>query len=221
MGSCVGASSDLMTRLNVRLCDEGSAYWLGRLGLRSVLLQADRCSSNQVYSAPAQTLLALHQDLLNFFGASAPADLVGITSISGPYTMGLSAERAITKRNALIAGSARILIDWAFDEDHVTKTPDRYSEYPVEILRRSQQEALRLVRHSASCVARMIGELLGDGGVIIPQETVLCLGGGLMKSAGYSQQVFEQLGLPRESFHKVIEVEDAALEGAQLLARIA
>ncbi|WVW82505.1 hypothetical protein I302_104516 [Kwoniella bestiolae CBS 10118] len=99
------------------LCDEGSAFWLGRLAIRSVLAVADRHASSSIYSTPTLPLLPLHQDILEYFGTADPADLINLASLSHDSLAGLDIGQATAKRNAMIAGAARVVLKWAFPED--------------------------------------------------------------------------------------------------------
>ncbi|WWC58780.1 uncharacterized protein I303_101324 [Kwoniella dejecticola CBS 10117] len=99
------------------LCDEGSAFWLGRLAIRSVLAYADRKSSSAIYSSPHTELSLFHRDFLSYFGIMDPAELINLASTCDVSFKGLDAGQATAKRNALIAGSARVVLKWAFPED--------------------------------------------------------------------------------------------------------
>ncbi|ODN77970.1 hypothetical protein L202_05062 [Cryptococcus amylolentus CBS 6039] len=99
------------------LCDEGSAYWLGRLSIRLLLSLSDRLSSSSIYSSPPPPLLPLHQDLLDYFGVTDPLELIGLVSLGEVDSLGMSVGEAVGKRNALIAGAARIVFRYAFPHD--------------------------------------------------------------------------------------------------------
>ncbi|WVQ97614.1 hypothetical protein IAU59_004728 [Kwoniella sp. CBS 9459] len=99
------------------LCDEGSAFWMGRLAIRNILALADRQASSAIFSGPTPPLLPLHRDLLDYFGTSDPANLITLASLAGPSNEGLNAGEATSRRNAKIAGAARIVFRWAFPED--------------------------------------------------------------------------------------------------------
>ncbi|ODN90194.1 hypothetical protein L198_06212 [Cryptococcus wingfieldii CBS 7118] len=100
------------------LCDEGSAYWLGRLSIRLLLSLSDRLSSSSIYSSPPPPLLPLHQDLLDYFGVTDPLELIGLVSLGGEVgSLGMGVGEAVGKRNALIAGAARIVFRYAFPHD--------------------------------------------------------------------------------------------------------
>ncbi|WVF70290.1 hypothetical protein IAT40_005079 [Kwoniella sp. CBS 6097] len=102
------------------LCDEGSAFWMGRLAIRNILALADRQASSAIFSCPTPTLLPLHRDLLDYFGTSDPADLITLASLAGPSNQGLDAGEATSQRNAKIAGAARVVFRWAFPDDGPT-----------------------------------------------------------------------------------------------------
>ncbi|TYJ54842.1 hypothetical protein B9479_004513 [Cryptococcus floricola] len=109
------------------LCDEGSAYWLGRLSIRLLLSLSDRLSSSSIYSSPPPPLLPLHQDLLDYFGVTDPLELIGLVSLGEAESLGMGVGEAVGRRNALIAGAARIVFRHAFphDEQVVKDRQDR------------------------------------------------------------------------------------------------
>ncbi|WVQ77015.1 hypothetical protein IAR50_006694 [Cryptococcus sp. DSM 104548] len=99
------------------LCDEGSAYWLGRLSIRHLLSLSDRLSSSSIYSSPPPPLLPLHQDLLDYFGVTDPVELIGLMSLGESELLGLGMGEAVGRRNALVAGAARVVFRYAFPND--------------------------------------------------------------------------------------------------------
>ncbi|KAK8866105.1 hypothetical protein IAR55_001256 [Kwoniella newhampshirensis] len=228
------------------LCDEGSAFWMGRLAIRSLLALADRYASTSIYTSSTPPYLPLHRDLLNYFGTSDPLDLITITSLTGPGNQGLDAGEATSRRNALIAGAARVVFRWAFPDD-VAAAPTANGGIPTppgsadgqpeqeldqpqidgdgDLLSKddengSHEEALRLAKHSVAPLIELTTSLLGDGSVVRPSRTALALGGGLMMSKGYRSLLLEGLKKDGIDFGKVVVVKDAAGEGARGLSRV-
>jgi len=109
------------------LCDEGSAFWIGRLAIRNLLMHADQRASIQVYSEPPPPLLPFHQDLLDYFNVEDPMDLIEVVSHTDRWIgPGVSDPGQVaSRRNAMLAGAARIVLRWAFSNDH-SPQPDRY-----------------------------------------------------------------------------------------------
>ncbi|WRT64330.1 uncharacterized protein IL334_001262 [Kwoniella shivajii] len=100
------------------LCDEGSAFWLGRLAIRNVLSLADRQASTSVYSSVTPSMLPLHRDILRHFGTTDPAELINLASLSNGAFEGSDIGEATSKRNAMIASAARVILKWAFPGDN-------------------------------------------------------------------------------------------------------
>jgi len=204
--------------LTSRLDDEGSAFWLGRLAIRSLLHTVDRILSVPVYSAAPPPALPFHRDLIAYFGIDDIMELIGIVSLTGAFVEGLTTGEATAKRNAYMAGAARVVIRWAFGEGE----PIDSAELGVE---QSRIEARRLVEESVSPLVDLTLDLLGDRTTVIPEQTALSLGGGLMQSPGYRNLLLE--GLARGTrkgqgvvFKKIMVVDDVAGEGARGVARI-
>jgi hypothetical protein len=227
-----GCSSDRPPRL----CDEGSAFWLGRLAIRSLLFTADRLSSSPIYAAAARPLLPLHNDLLAYFGVPHPMDLISIVSLTGPFVEGLSVGEATAKRNAFMAGAARVVFKWAFPEDAGTTVPPSppasdgsassfshtldsqpNDDDPVAA---SHAEALRLARSAVRSLIELTIDLLGDGSIVRPESTALALGGGLWMSKGYRNLLLEGLRKEGVVFRETVVVGDAAGAGAAGLAKV-
>ncbi|WWC86429.1 uncharacterized protein L201_001306 [Kwoniella dendrophila CBS 6074] len=101
------------------LGDEGSAFSLGRMAIRSVLAIADRQNSSSVYSSSTPRFSPLHNDILRHFGTTDPTDLITIATLTNTMFDGMHPNEATAKRNAMIAGSARIILKWAFPEDQL------------------------------------------------------------------------------------------------------
>ncbi|OCF73983.1 hypothetical protein I204_05833 [Kwoniella mangroviensis CBS 8886] len=232
------------------LCDEGSAFWLGRLAIRSVLALADRHASSSIYSSSPPPLLALHRDILEYFGTTDPADLITLASLSNSIFDGLDIGEATAKRNAKIAAAARVVLKWAFPDENPVRnglpTPpgstdgevedssdvdmDMESEAEVELEmisglgtdEKSQKEAMKIVSKSIQPLVELTLECLGDMSVVKLDKTILVLGGGLMMSKGYRSLLLDGLAETEDKvrFKRVLKVDDSAVEGARALGKI-
>ncbi|KAK6905884.1 hypothetical protein I203_106719 [Kwoniella mangroviensis CBS 8507] len=232
------------------LCDEGSAFWLGRLAIRSVLALADRHASSSIYSSSPPPLLALHRDILGYFGTTDPADLITLASLSNSIFDGLDIGEATAKRNAKIAAAARVVLKWAFPDENPVRnglpTPpgstdgevedssdvdmDMESEAEVELEmisglgtdEKSQKEAMKIVSKSIQPLVELTLECLGDMSVVKLDKTILVLGGGLMMSKGYRSLLLDGLAETEDKvrFKRVLKVDDSAVEGARALGKI-
>ncbi|KAL7419286.1 hypothetical protein Q5752_006123 [Cryptotrichosporon argae] len=199
------------------LCDEGSAFWIGRLAIRSLLAATDRVVSKAMYSTPAPPPLPLHTELMNYFGVTVPYDLFAIVSLTSPtFAPGLSIGEASAKRNAYMAGAARVVFRWAFDSALlVGATPAEQAA-----IDKSRAEAMRIVRLSVDSLADLTLEALGDRTVVKPEHSALALGGGLMMASGYRALLEQRLDQHGVRFGQVVIVDDAAGEGARALAAL-
>lgn len=194
------------------LDDEGSAFWLGRAAVRELLHQWDREHSNGIYSVPAPAPLPLHEDLMEYFAVDDPTDLIGIVALMGDFTEGLSTGEASAKRNAYLAGAARVVFKWAFPSADVAFT--------TEAEQKSHEHALKLAQQSIVPLVDLTAEALGDRTVVDPTRTALNLGGGLMNADGYRQLLLDGLKARGVVFRDVVLVGDAAGEGAKALAAV-
>ena len=222
---CEPAASVSVLQLTNSLCDEGSAFWIGRLAIRSLLRTADRSLSTGIYSSPASEILPLHADLLAYFGATDPMSLIDLVSLNGGDE---STGETVARRNAYMAGAARIVFRWAFDDapldtglpsppDSAHGATDSATEGLVSA---SRAEAMRLARSGVVPLIELAMSLLGDGTVVKPESTALALGGGLMMAEGYRKLLLEGLRREGVEFAKVVMVADAAGEGAKGLANV-
>jgi len=194
---------------------------MARLAIRSALAAADRASSSAIYAPNTHTpILPFHQDLLHHFGVTSPIDLIGSMALTSSNWEGLGVGEAQAKRNATMAGAARVVLSWAFPED-ATGLPSPPSSEPKESSQTpSQREALRIAVASAAPVAELIIECLGDRTVVQPKATALCLGGGLWNSKGYRDLVMGELEKRRIHFGVDLLVRDPAGAGASGLALV-
>lgn len=194
--------------------DEGSAYWIGRLAMRYLLTQQDRENSPLIYSKEAPVRGPLYRDLMEYFGIKVPAELIRIVALMEPdFVEGLSIGEASAKRNAYMAGAARVVFKWAFPEEGgVTITTQEEKE--------AHEAAVSIARNAVRPVAELVTLGLGDRTIVRPDRTALDLGGGLMNSKGYVQLLLDALAQNGVVFRNVLVVDDAAGEGAKALAAV-
>lgn len=194
--------------------DEGSAYWFGRLAVRYLLTQRDRENSPLIHSAALPVRGPLYRDLMAYFEISDPADLIRIVALMEPsFVDGLGIGEASAKRNAYLAGAARVIFKWAFpDEGGVTVSTAEEEE--------AHKAALGIARNAVRSVAELVTLALGDQTIVRPESTALDLGGGLMNSKGYVQLLLDALRADGIVFRNVLVVDDAAGEGAKALAAV-
>ena len=211
-----------------RLCDEGSAFWIGRLAIRLLLTITDRTSSNAIYATAPPPMLPLHADLLRYFEVQDPMALIELTSLTSWEG---SIGEAVAQRNAKVANAARVVFRWAFDESTAPPSP---SASPIQNGSRSlplpsadddpreqsRLQALYIAQRSIKPMIELVLDLLGDGTVVKPESTALALGGGLWQSAGYRQLLLDGLDKENVHFAEVRVVKDAANEGARGLGRV-
>ena len=154
-------------------------------------------------------------------------DLIELVSLTGSFVDGLGIGEAVAKRNAAVAGAARVVFASAFPEDALAMvlptppgSPDEASASGADSAARSRREALKLAQLSIVPLIELTLSLLGDQSEVEPGRTALVLGGGLMMSKGYRGLLEE--GLRREGvrFAEEIVVADAAGAGAEGLARV-
>ena len=181
-----------------------------------MLKSADRIASARIYSEAPSPLLPLHLDLLEYFGVADPMDLLNVASLTGTFVENLSVGEATSKRNAFMAGAARILLSYAFPEDgaHSIRC------YGTTATGASHQEALGIVTSSINSLLDMTLDLLGDGTVVDPRHSALVLGGGLWQSERFRALFEEGLRERSLSFRASMVVSDAAAAGVRALANL-
>lgn len=191
-----------------------------------MMFYADRSASTSIHSSATPARIPLHDDLLAYFGCEGPMGLIDVTSLSGPYVAGLSVGEAVAKRNALMAGAAKIVFKYAFPEDDGISPPSPpislHSDSSAEMdpYQESRREALRLARKSVEPMVELTTELLGDRTVVDPHHSALSLGGGLWNSNGYRKLFLDSLHKDGIDFKEVLVVGDPGGEGAKGLARV-
>lgn len=195
------------------LCDEGSAFWIGRLAIRELLGQWDREHSTGIYSSSRPPQLPLHDDLLEYFDVSDATELIGIVALMTDFVDGLSIGEASSKRNAYLAGAARHVFKWAFPNDSGVALDS-------DLARRSHEVALEIATSAMSSLVKLTIECLGDRTIVHPENTALTLGGGLMNSPGYRHLLMEGLKERGVVFRDVLLVDDAAGVSAKALAAV-
>ncbi|KAK4689141.1 hypothetical protein P7C73_g970, partial [Tremellales sp. Uapishka_1] len=182
-------------------------------GLVDLPLEDEAVSRGWGHITPPPPVPALHSDLLLHFDITDSIDLLEVVSLTGPLVDGLSTGEATAKRNAHMAGAARVVLHWAFPE------PDSPQALSSD-LKISQMEALRLVDLSIQALVELTLSLLGDRSIVDPSESALALGGGLMMCAGYREKLLESLKSSGVMFGAVLTVTDAAGAGAIGLAKL-
>lgn len=147
-------------------------------------------------------------------------DLIGSMALTSSSWEGLGIGEAQARRNATMAGAARVVLSCAFPDD-ATGLPSPPTSEPKDVpVSPSQAEALRIAVASAAPVAKLIMECLGDQTVVRPETTALCLGGGLWNSKGYRELVMGELAKQNIVFGVDLLVRDPAGAGASGLARV-
>lgn len=195
------------------LCDEGSAFWIGRLAIRYLLNVWDRDHSPAIFSSATPEHTPLYTDLLEYFAVDDPTELIGIVSLMTDFVDGLTIGEAQAKRNAYLAGAARVVFKWAFpsEQDAVVET---------ELQKAAHAAALKIAHDSSKPMVTLTLESLGDRTVVFPDRTALNLGGGLWNSEGYRTLYLENLKKQGVVFRTVNLVTDAAGESAKALAGV-
>jgi hypothetical protein len=151
--------------------------------------------------------------------------LIDVTSLSGPYVEDLSVGEAVAKRNALMAGAAKVVFKYAFPDDDIVSPPSPPMSLDSDSsesdpLQESRKEALRLATKSVQPMVELTTELLGDRTVVDPRHSALSLGGGLWNSVGYRKLFMDSLRKDGIDFKEVLVVGDPGGEGAKGLARV-
>lgn len=202
-------SLPLLTPLTIqstRLGDEGSAYAVGRLAMRSILTASDTLRSTSFLSpsSPSPPLLPLHASLLKHFGVPSAAALVAKTyGDHSTSPLHPSFEQAEANRKVWIAEAARIVLAYAFAEDGSADDESR-------------AVALGIAGVAASSMVDLAAVLLGRD-IVEPKKAALALGGGLWKAEGYCDLVVKGLRERGVEFAAVVVVGDPAEAGVLAL----
>lgn len=216
------------------LCDEGSAFWVGRLAIRSLLAYEDFRGNSKLYStSTAITHLQLHKDLMKQLKVDSPADLINKT-----YVDHSSGESSFTvsesNRKVWIAEASRIVCNYAFAQDiskniiddiindaliGIPGDPTSGTMNQTTHDDGSQVEALRIAAQAVCPLVHIVVRLLGDRTKLKPETTTLTVGGGVISNNGYRELLLRALdthfGI---RFKHVQVVSDAEGEGVQALA---
>lgn len=216
------------------LCDEGSAFWVGRLAIRSLLAYEDFRGNSKLYStSTAIKHLQLHKDLMKQLRVDSPADLINKT-----YVDHSNGESSFTvsesNRKVWVAEASRIVCNYAFAQD-ISKNiiDDIINDALIGIpgdptsstMRQtthddgSQIEALKIAAQAVCPLVHIVVRLLGDRTKLKPETTTLTVGGGVISNNGYRELLLRALdthfGI---RFKHVQVVSDAEGEGVQALA---
>lgn len=161
-------------------------------------------------------------------------DIINVVSLNDNTFSGVSIGTATARRNALMAGAARIVFRHAFPADRQFPPSPPLSEGGYENGHGcngngngngheddgSRKEALKIARSAIRSLVDLTLDLLGDGSVVCPRTTALALGGGLWQSEGYRSLLIKGLKSEGVEFRDCILVGDAAGVGARGLASV-
>ncbi|SDA05385.1 BZ3501_MvSof-1269-A2-R1_Chr12-1g03369 [Microbotryum saponariae] len=188
------------------LGDEGSAYSIGRLGIRSVLSYFDELHMASAGKGPTpqktpRTCL-MFGAILRYFGATTSEGL--IDRIYSDCSTLQASHDTESRRKIWIAESARIVLEHAFPA-------------VVECVE-SKRTALGILAeaqaHLVDVVLLFVDQLRLD-----LHRTVLTLGGSLWTNSGFAQMFLERLEATQCVFKHVIIASDAAGPAAVSLAQ--
>ncbi|GAA5964140.1 hypothetical protein JCM3765_005352 [Sporobolomyces pararoseus] len=183
--------------------DEGSAFWVGKLAMRQLMLAADASQSQSLKGGSPTPLLPIFTALLERLGVSSPEEMIdriySVQSEAGDSSSPSTFSAAETSRKLWIADASRIVFDYAF-----TNSVDKDSrELAISIL----QEAISPLVQATIRLSKEFD----------PSTSLLALGGGLWGSTGYSELLLEKLRENGLVFSKVSVVKTASAEGAKAL----
>lgn len=197
-----------------------------------LLRYADRQASSRIYSTSTPDLLPFHQELLDYFGVASPMDVIELVTHNGRWLDPIDndSSKVASRRNAMLAGSARLVLKWAFPEDGTPTRPptppivstaaDVMPEDRDDPMVLSQREALKIAKMAVEPLIDLTLALLGDETVVKPKQSALALGGGLMMSKGYRGLLLDGLKNHGVEWGDVQVVDDAAGVGARGLAAV-
>ena len=200
--------------------------------MRLLLAHADRHASTSIHSSVPPPILPFHRDLLSYFDVEDPMDLIELVSLTGRWVGDgpVDPGEVSARRNAMLAGAARVVLRWAFPDDGHASPPSppasstsSHTSPSMDIedpIAASHAEALQLARQSITPLLDLTMMLLGDRSIVRPHETALALGGGLMMSKGYRGLLLEGLKKQGIEMGTVQIVSDAAGVGAMGLAGV-
>ncbi|SGY89310.1 BQ5605_C043g12061 [Microbotryum silenes-dioicae] len=188
------------------LGDEGSAYSIGRLGIRSVLSYFDELYMASAGKGPTppkthRTCL-MFGAILRYFGATTSEGL--IDRIYSDCSTPQASHETESRRKIWIADSARIVLEHAFPAIVECVESKRTA---LGILAEAQA-------HLIDVVLLFVDQLRLD-----LHRTVLTLGGSLWTNSGFAQMFLERLEATQCVFKHVIIASDAAGPAAVSLAQ--
>lgn len=194
-----------MDQTNNSIGDEGSAFCVGKLAMRRLMLAADAAQSQSLRissASPTTTpILPIFTSLLERLDVSDPSEMIDKIysdhSISSPSTF----SAAETQRKLWIADCSRVVFRYAFEDDSVDET--------------SQKIALSILEEAIEPLVDATLRLLD--GDLDSTKSSLSLGGGLWNSDGYRDMLLKKLRDKRVEFSHVAVVKSAAEEGAKAL----
>ncbi|SGY13016.1 BQ5605_C011g06680 [Microbotryum silenes-dioicae] len=206
MDLCIDADLRLYGWLGPRLGDEGSAYSIGRLGIRSVLSYFDELYMASAGKGPTppkthRTCL-MFGAILRYFGATTSEGL--IDRIYSDCSTPQASHETESRRKIWIADSARIVLEHAFPAIVECVESKRTA---LGILAEAQA-------HLIDVVLLFVDQLRLD-----LHRTVLTLGGSLWTNSGFAQMFLERLEATQCVFKHVIIASDAAGPAAVSLAQ--
>ncbi|EOR02096.1 hypothetical protein E3P92_00827 [Wallemia ichthyophaga] len=218
------------------LCDEGSAYSVGRLAVRSLLAYEDFRGNSKLYNTSTNIAqLNLHKDLMKQLKVDSAADLINKTYADHSDATQYSFSRSETNRKCWIAEACRVVFKYAFAQPPSKRVVDEIlsdtliaipgDPTPNTMVQSthddgSQLEALRIAAQAVCPLVHMLVRLLGDRSRIKPETTTLTVGGGVISNNGYRSMLLEALDTHfGVRFRHVEIVSDAEGEGVQALAK--
>ncbi|GAA5824235.1 hypothetical protein JCM5353_000360 [Sporobolomyces roseus] len=182
--------------------DEGSAFHVGRLAMRQLMLAAD--AQPVLSSSTSYPLLPIFASLLSRLKVSTPAEMIDkIYSDHSNPSSPSSFSEAETQRKLWIADSSRVVFQYAFDD------PSDDQE--------SRRIALSILEEAVGPLVEATLRLIGDRSTIQSETGSLSLGGGLWNSEGYKDMLLEKLRAKGVEFAQVAIVKSAAEEGVKAL----
>lgn len=179
-----------------RIGDEGSAFFVGKLAMRRLMLADDASQSQSLNNESPNPLLPIFNSLLERLGVSSPEEMIDrIYSDQSASTF----STAEISRKLWIADASRVIFDYAFS----TSVDEDSRKLAISIL----EEAISPLVEATIRLSKGFN----------PSTSLLALGGGLWGSTGYSEMLLEKLRERKIEFSKVTVVKAASVEGAKAL----
>ncbi|KAK4703022.1 hypothetical protein P7C70_g3194, partial [Phenoliferia sp. Uapishka_3] len=192
------------------LGDEGSAYSISRLAIRSLLLTSEGPSSHSpspsplLFSLPLcpPSPLALHTSLLKHFSVSSPSALISAVYRDHSSPLSPSFLSSEANRKIWIAEACRVVFSYAFGSQGMLDEVSR-------------EAALGIVREASGGLMETVLRLVRGG--VEPTKAALALGGGLWRDEGYVKMLVEGLREKAMIFAEVVVVDEPAEAGVRAL----